>query len=396
MKVFLSWSGQTSRRVAEVLHGWIPTVIQAAQPYFSALDIEKGARWSKDIAEALEASLFGIICLTRENVERPWVNFEAGALSRIVDESRVSPFLFRLDPSDVRGPLGQFQATRVVRDDVWQLVQALNAHLEPAQQLRPDVLDRVFVRAWPDLESELNAIPHDRAERKAETPEAQARAQGAMLAEVLDLVREQHRALAESAATVGILPRMERELASARRRELVYREALETLSQRLDEPHHFLAHALHLLAPDGEPRPLTEESASEAIRRVVQHLVTARRDLETLVVVARGAMAEGRREAGSVPAATRKVRQATLGLLPDERALEPVEGRRPGELLQTALAAHGLSRTRLGATLRRQRFDGTAGPDEPGEGAAPAAAHDPVFSAPPDRAPPDSTIEPPE
>jgi hypothetical protein len=54
MNVFISWSGEVSRQLAEAVRDWLPNVLQSAKPYFTPADIEKGARWETDIAKALE------------------------------------------------------------------------------------------------------------------------------------------------------------------------------------------------------------------------------------------------------------------------------------------------------------------------------------------------------
>ena len=69
MKVFLSWSGEQSHRVAVVFRDWFPSVIQSLVPYISSEDIDKGARWSTDIAQELVDSTFGILCVTQDNLD---------------------------------------------------------------------------------------------------------------------------------------------------------------------------------------------------------------------------------------------------------------------------------------------------------------------------------------
>ena len=56
MKVFISWSGELSKTLAEILKRWLPAVIQAVKPYYTPDDITKGVRWNTDIAKELEES----------------------------------------------------------------------------------------------------------------------------------------------------------------------------------------------------------------------------------------------------------------------------------------------------------------------------------------------------
>jgi hypothetical protein len=61
MKVFISWSGPTSKAVARVLYEWLPIVLQSIKPFMSSEEIEKGARWASTIANELEDTSFGLI-----------------------------------------------------------------------------------------------------------------------------------------------------------------------------------------------------------------------------------------------------------------------------------------------------------------------------------------------
>lgn len=158
MKVFISWSGKASFQIAKVLKEWIPCVIQNVIPYFSSEDIDKGARWSTDIAEELENASFGILCVTKDNMESKWLNFEAGALSKAIDKSRVCPLLFHLKPSDISdGPLLQFQMANVNKDDIYKIFRSINTSLgdNGLDEMR---LEKVFSRIWPEMEKAFNSI----------------------------------------------------------------------------------------------------------------------------------------------------------------------------------------------------------------------------------------------
>lgn len=117
MDVFISWSGEVSKRFALAFKDWISNVIQSIKPWMSSEDIEKGARWSTEIAEKLESCQIGVLCITKENFKEPWINFEAGALSKRLGESKVCTLLLDLKATDISGPLVQFQATPAINKD---------------------------------------------------------------------------------------------------------------------------------------------------------------------------------------------------------------------------------------------------------------------------------------
>src|SRR6187549_4103004 len=95
--IFLSWSGEQSGIIAEILNEWLARFFQQkVEPFYSRTGTPKGARWYDEIGAALEKCEIGIICLTRENMREPWINFEAGALSKRVGSARVCPLLINL------------------------------------------------------------------------------------------------------------------------------------------------------------------------------------------------------------------------------------------------------------------------------------------------------------
>ncbi|MCC5612565.1 toll/interleukin-1 receptor domain-containing protein [Nostoc sp. CHAB 5834] len=190
MKVFISWSGERSNQVAELFKVWLKCVIQNSNPWVSSEDIENGSWWFNEIGNQLADTSIGIICLTKENKDKPWILFEAGALTKGLSTSRVSPFLIDLAPTDLTSPLSQLNATTPNKKGVQSLVRTINASLKEGA-LPLDVLDKVFETYWPQFEKGLSKII---AETK-EGPDAPARDDKDILNELLVTVRSFDRRL---------------------------------------------------------------------------------------------------------------------------------------------------------------------------------------------------------
>jgi hypothetical protein len=203
MKVFLSFSGSVSHEAAQLFYGWLPRVIQSLRPYMSSVDIDKGARWSSDIAVQLEDTHYGILFVTKGNVASPWLNFEAGALSKSPVVSRVSPFLFDVSTVDlINGPLTQFQATKNTREDIKQLVFTLNrGTTEPF--IEGEMLNSIFDKWWDDLAQPLDAL----ARREDRKPEDLGARHVVDTNEILMQVYEMQLSLQRRLATLEAFPR---------------------------------------------------------------------------------------------------------------------------------------------------------------------------------------------
>lgn len=186
MKVFLSWSGEPSKAVAQALREWLPDVIQNLKPWMSQKDLGAGVRWSTEIEGELRASAFGVICVTANNRHAPWLNFEAGAISNNLQGSRVVPYIFDMSFADIEGPLTQFQGKEATKEGTRELVQALNA-VAGEQGLEATRLQTAFERMWPELEAKLRAIP--RGQGAVAQTEPQHRTAEDKLDEVLVLLR---------------------------------------------------------------------------------------------------------------------------------------------------------------------------------------------------------------
>ncbi|MGC1852587.1 MAG: TIR domain-containing protein [Solirubrobacterales bacterium] len=186
MKVFVSWSGDKSRDVAHAFRQWLPSVLHAVDPFVSSRDIRAGTRWQAEIAAELDDTDFGLICVTKENQVEQWLNFEAGALAKSVDSSRVVPLAIDLAPADIANPLGQFQAMRLNQEEIGEVLVSMNeASMSP---ITDENLRKAVDKWWPDLEEELDQIFNRSYEDDGLEPRP-GRSDRELLEELLDSVR---------------------------------------------------------------------------------------------------------------------------------------------------------------------------------------------------------------
>jgi hypothetical protein len=203
IKVFISWSGDRSRAMGEALRKWLPHMNQLIRPWMSAQDIGAGSLWFQETSKELSESQFGIICLTSDNLKEPWLYFEAGALFDILEKQRhrICPYLFDLDPSEVKGPLSHFQAKQATKESTFEILNEINKLCDDSDR---KIIDESFDRFWPDLENDLNSISN-----LASNEIVQKREPTDMLQELLDLVREQSQVVLENRSAPGQKERAE-------------------------------------------------------------------------------------------------------------------------------------------------------------------------------------------
>lgn len=274
MLVFISWSGQRSKAVAESCEQWFSQVIQAVEPWLS-IEIGKGTKWGPEISARLEQSRVGIICLTKENLIEPWLLFEAGALSKTKD-AHVCTFLIGLKHSDVKPPLAQFQHTTTEKKEVWRLVCTINdaVHESGERALQESVLKEVFQTYWPRLKESLEKAAHMKISTQG--PE---RSERDMLQELLNLVRSQQARLSQLTDAAMLAGRQARGLLEIPGGESPspswsYFDALYQITpskQRNQILRYFLRHGL-------QPKPANEvqdkqqsEKTSESNERAKGH-----------------------------------------------------------------------------------------------------------------------------
>jgi TIR domain len=180
MRVFMSWSGDRSKTAALGLKSLLEDTFPEGVDVFISDHIDAGETWGRRLQQELEESQFGILCLTLENFQAPWLLFEAGAIAKtfgsagdlLQQQTRVVPYLIdELPLAADRSPLAQFQHVQADREGTFRLVKSINAIREHPQA--DQRLERLFNGWWSDLEQTLRTLPppagrqpHARADRE--------------------------------------------------------------------------------------------------------------------------------------------------------------------------------------------------------------------------------------
>ncbi|MDD5703559.1 MAG: TIR domain-containing protein, partial [Dehalococcoidales bacterium] len=150
-KIFISWSGQKSERVAHRLAEWLPSIVPNVDPLLSS-NIPAGAMWLRDIADYLASAEMGLICVAKDNINSQWLNFEAGALwNHFAASIPICPVLIDLASSELTGPLSLFQAKPF--DE--QGMKTICRLLAEKTALSRERVDISFKAVWPRLKDDV-------------------------------------------------------------------------------------------------------------------------------------------------------------------------------------------------------------------------------------------------
>lgn len=157
MKVFISWSGDASNSFAVELGKFLRSVIQQIETFMSSEDIRSGSRWFGEIGMQLQSTKYGILCLTQENLNAPWILFEAGALAKEMGESNVVPVCVGFKKTELVAPLSQFQSIDADREGLKKLVVDINKTLD--RPVQDEILHESIDRFWDKAQTAIdNAI----------------------------------------------------------------------------------------------------------------------------------------------------------------------------------------------------------------------------------------------
>jgi hypothetical protein len=201
MKVFICWSdeGSASHKAAQALHRWIKSTFDGVQPFLSSSDVSAGEVWGTRLGGELKETTFGIACVTPASKDSTWMHYEAGAIAKLVEDSKLVPLVLGLRATDLSKPLGRFNAAVATEAALRELAAQINA-ASSGRCLDDETLRQRFDAFWPALDKSLKeAVVLAEAE-----PHQKPRSADSMVEEILELTRAIHRQTAPANLTVNV------------------------------------------------------------------------------------------------------------------------------------------------------------------------------------------------
>lgn len=192
-QAFISWSGHAAKEKAAALKRLIKDVLPEANVFMSDHDIPVGSLWLDTITSALDRSIAGVVIVTADNVDSPWLHFEAGALSNRVERRMVIPLLSGVEITAISAtPLSAFQAVPLNKDNICKICESFASALGIVRE--GGAIGRAFGKFWSDYENDLLKESTGTKKTKAGLDDieagivqlqAYARAQADILADIL-------------------------------------------------------------------------------------------------------------------------------------------------------------------------------------------------------------------
>jgi hypothetical protein len=154
-QVFLSFIHE-EQRVAEAIQDLLRETLVTQDVFLSSdqWQVFAGEIWLDRIKEALNSARVVVLLLSKKSVERPWVNFEAGAAWG--SDTPIVPVCYGgLNKGALPKPYSGIQALEIP-DEVYYLARSVQHHLQPGS-LAPASLPRLQVESKKKLAEAIEA-----------------------------------------------------------------------------------------------------------------------------------------------------------------------------------------------------------------------------------------------
>jgi hypothetical protein len=226
--------------------------------WLSSEDLRKGLQWLPELNKKLSSTRFGLLVLTSDNRDAPWIVFEAGVISKALPERHCCPLLCDLKQTDMSGPLTQFQSATIgKKEDMLQLVRTMN-DASGASKVEEERLNKWFETHWRTFEEQVSKVLASRTASSIQTPPTDR----SILEQILETVRSL--AIEPRARVVERHPFM-LDLSRSKLPPRFLREVIDIVGDprfRADLLHHVHRLAAHQRHSEAMP-PSTGEPQSE-------------------------------------------------------------------------------------------------------------------------------------
>lgn len=154
MKIFLSWSKNKSKLLAEATKEFLTNVLGNSVEFFFSPEMYKGTRVDNEIHKNLVSCDKCIVCITAENYKNPWLLYEAGVVfgtnHNKTTDGIVIPLLFDHIPdwsSWIDKPLNQYVPIQL-KDYQGDFNSGKLSFIQFIQQLHLDSQTKNFESNW--------------------------------------------------------------------------------------------------------------------------------------------------------------------------------------------------------------------------------------------------------
>lgn len=156
MKIFMSWSGDQSKKIAELVKNFLDKVVQLSHPFISSRNIELGSLWHNQVIREANETNYGLLFITPESRDSPWLHFEAGMLLKDLEKDRIVPILFGIKISEIIRPLSDFHSIEFDESSFFDLVSEINKMT--SRPLEKENLKQVFDSFYNKLSLDIEEV----------------------------------------------------------------------------------------------------------------------------------------------------------------------------------------------------------------------------------------------
>lgn len=165
--VFISWSSiSPAKEIAEVIYELLKEIFSTVEDkvsfFYSDKEIAHGDKFYSILTKKLAESNFGILVITKNNFNNPWILYEAGALSKL-EKSSVIPLLLggltveKIE--DAKSPLRQFQSiTDLHKDKFIGVVRDICVNKIHINSDLTETITKTTERKWGNFKKRIDDI----------------------------------------------------------------------------------------------------------------------------------------------------------------------------------------------------------------------------------------------